>query len=127
MPVTLEELFGVDPNDPAQRLAADLVAADDELLDLLVDLRKQRGLGMEEIAISMGVSEAAVAQIESGERDPRLSTLRRYAHAVSASVSHAVTPAIFSSLTAPAIWQDDWTSWQDWNVIPAHGVEKLDV
>ena len=31
------------------------------------------------------------ARIESGERDPRLSTLRRYAHAVGALIEHSVS------------------------------------
>ena len=54
-----------------QSLAAELVAA---RLDL--------GLSQTEVAARMGTSQSAVARIESGDADVRLSTLERYASAL---------------------------------------------
>ena len=52
-------------------LAAELVAA---RLDL--------GLSQTEVAARMGTSQSAVARLESGDADVRLSTLERYAAAL---------------------------------------------
>lgn len=41
----------------------------------------------------MGVTQPAVAEFDSQEHDPRLSTLRRYALAVGATVTHRVVIA----------------------------------
>jgi transcriptional regulator with XRE-family HTH domain len=54
-----------------QSLAAELAAA---RLDL--------GLSQTEVAARMGTSQSAVARIESGDADVRLSTLERYASAL---------------------------------------------
>lgn len=86
----IDELLGIDYDDPAQRLARDLVAADDKLLEDLVAARKRAQMSQEDVAHKMGVSASAVSRIESGERDARLSTLRRFAHAVGVRVLHQV-------------------------------------
>jgi len=86
--MNLDEMLGIDLNNPSQRLARILAEEDAALVDALVGLRKASGKSQSEIARSMGVSQSAVARIESGERDPHLSTLRRYAHAVGAEVTH---------------------------------------
>lgn len=88
----LEQMLGIDLSDPQQRLAQELVAADDRLLAELTELREKSGQSQEEIGKRMGVGQSAVARIESGDRDPRLSTIRRYAHAVGAVVTHTVVP-----------------------------------
>lgn len=90
--MNLEEMLGIDPNSPQQRLADELVKEDDELLDALRTRRRMLGLSQAEIGERMGISQGAVARIEAGDRDPRLSTIRRYAHAVDALVTHSVLP-----------------------------------
>jgi predicted transcriptional regulator len=53
--------------------------------ELLADLIAQRhaaGLSQAEVADRMGTSQPAVARVEAGAVDVRLSTLRRYAEAV---------------------------------------------
>lgn len=87
----LDELLGIDHSDPTQQLAERLVAADDNLLDELVELRKLKGLTQRDVADRLGVDQSAIARIESGDRDPHLSTLRRYALAIGAEVEHKVT------------------------------------
>ena len=54
-----------------QELASDLVAA-----------RLDAGLSQTEVAARMGTSQSAVARLESGDADVRLSTLERYATAL---------------------------------------------
>ncbi|MGH3661370.1 MAG: helix-turn-helix domain-containing protein [Micromonosporaceae bacterium] len=57
-----------------------------EMLDELVDQRRRAGLSQADIARRMGTSQSAVARLESGGVDARLSTLERYATAVGAPI-----------------------------------------
>jgi transcriptional regulator with XRE-family HTH domain len=52
------------------------------LLAELVAQRRSAGLSQAEVAARMGTSQSAVARLESGAVDARLSTLERYAGAV---------------------------------------------
>lgn len=88
--MNLDELLGIDLSNPSHRLARVLAEQDEQLVDRLVELRKASGKSQVDIAEAMGISQSAVARIESGERDPRLSTLRRYAHAIGAVITHTV-------------------------------------
>lgn len=89
--MNLDEILGVDHSDPSQILADRLVANDRKLLNELIDQRKRLDLSQREVAEKMGVTESAISKIESGSRDLRLATLRRYAHAVGVEVKHNVT------------------------------------
>ena len=53
-----------------------------ELSVKLVEHRRSVGLSQTEVAARMGTSQSAVARLEAGEADVRLSTLERYAAAV---------------------------------------------
>jgi transcriptional regulator with XRE-family HTH domain len=53
-----------------------------ELSAELVTWRQSVGLSQTEVAARMGTSQSAVARLEAGEADVRLSTLERYAAAV---------------------------------------------
>lgn len=90
--MNLEEMLGIDASNPRQQHAIRQVEADWRLIQQLVQSRIDAGMTQEQVAHGMGISQAAVARIESGTRDPRLSTLRRYAIAVGAMVSHDVQP-----------------------------------
>lgn len=50
--------------------------------DELVARRRSLGLSQTEVAARMGTSQSAVARLETGTGDIRLSTLQRYAAAV---------------------------------------------
>jgi predicted transcriptional regulator len=52
------------------------------LADDLVAKRVKLGLTQTEVAARMGTSQSAVARLESGGADVRLSTLERYAAAI---------------------------------------------
>jgi len=56
------------------------------LADELVERRIAVGLSQTEVAARMGTSQSAVARLESGQSDVRLSTLERYAAAVGYSL-----------------------------------------
>jgi transcriptional regulator with XRE-family HTH domain len=52
------------------------------LASALTDERISLGLSQTEVAARMGTSQSAVARLESGDADIRLSTLERYAAAL---------------------------------------------
>ena len=57
----------------------------DERRQLVADLTEQRrwaGLSQTQVAARMGTSQSAVARLESGDADVRVSTLERYAAAI---------------------------------------------
>jgi hypothetical protein len=65
---------------------------------LVADLTEQRrsaGLSQTEVAARMGTSQSAVARLETGEADVRVSTLERYAAAIGTQLAwqaHASHP-----------------------------------
>ena len=61
-----------------------------EVLEALVRRRQRLGLSQTTVAARMGTSQSAVARLEAGRGDPRLSTLTRYAAALDTTVSFAV-------------------------------------
>lgn len=69
-----------------------LAKNDYKMMADLVQIRIDRGLTQEDIAQRLGVSQQAVSKLESYASDPKLSTVRRYAHAVEALVAHVVEP-----------------------------------
>ncbi|WP_167344584.1 helix-turn-helix domain-containing protein [Amycolatopsis thermoflava] len=57
----------------------------------LVATRKRLGISQEEIADRMGMQRPQVSMFETGRREPRLSTLMRYADALGARLGIEVT------------------------------------
>jgi transcriptional regulator with XRE-family HTH domain len=64
-----------------RRLVADLTAQ-----------RRSAGLSQTEVAARMGTSQSAVARLETGEADVRVSTLERYAAAIGSQVAWQARP-----------------------------------
>jgi transcriptional regulator with XRE-family HTH domain len=64
-----------------RRLVADLTAQ-----------RRSAGLSQTEIAARMGTSQSAVARLETGDADVRVSTLERYAAAIGSQVAWLARP-----------------------------------
>ncbi len=58
----------------------------------LVELRRRSGLSQTQVAARMGTSQSAVARLEGGDADVRLSTLERYAAAVGRQVDVRLGP-----------------------------------
>lgn len=104
--MNLDELLGIDASDPLEQLAEALVEGDLSLLEDLVRIR-ERTCSQTELGRRIGISQGAVARIESGERDPHLSTLRRYALALGVLIRHEVIEEPTSHLiTTPVEWAD---------------------
>jgi transcriptional regulator with XRE-family HTH domain len=60
------------------------------LMAELVAARREHGISQTEIAARMGTSQSAVARLERGDADARLSTLERYAAALGRTVDWQV-------------------------------------
>jgi ribosome-binding protein aMBF1 (putative translation factor) len=75
----IAERTAEDPELPAR---IDAALRRRELLRSLGDERRAKGLPRTAIAARMGTSEAAVARLETGEVDPRLSSIERFADAL---------------------------------------------
>jgi DNA-binding XRE family transcriptional regulator len=67
-----------------------LVDNDTAYIESLVAIRKSSGLSTTEVANRIGVTEETILDFESYHSDPKLSLLRRYAHAVDVIVKHSV-------------------------------------
>ena len=61
-----------------------------ELVSRLAALRQSRGLSQTEVAARMGTSQSAVARLEAGKADVRMSTLARYAEAMDTAIHYDV-------------------------------------
>jgi ribosome-binding protein aMBF1 (putative translation factor) len=59
-----------------------------ELVRSLAARRQKLGLSQTVVAARMGTSQSALARLESGEVDPRISTVERYALALGQELNH---------------------------------------
>jgi transcriptional regulator with XRE-family HTH domain len=69
-------------HDPVFPGFAEMARRRRDLASELVTRRAELGLTQTEVAARMGTSQSAVARLESGQADVRLSTLERYAAAL---------------------------------------------
>lgn len=86
---------------------AKVLAREDREMKLnLIQVRHSAGLSQRQVAEIMGISQQAVQKLERYDSDPKLSTLRRYANAIGALVSHQVTQDLGQSvwLAAASRW-----------------------
>jgi DNA-binding XRE family transcriptional regulator len=81
--------FDVELTD-GERHVDELVSADLSLLRALVQMRIDSGLTQDDVAKAMGRDPSAVSRFERLDSDPHMSTVRRYARAVNASIQHMV-------------------------------------
>jgi len=87
----LDEAVGA--TDWRDRLGRELVEGDDDMVEKLVKMRHDKGMTQKEVADLMFRDHSAVSHFERLGADPHLSTLRRYARAVGARITHAVNDA----------------------------------
>jgi ribosome-binding protein aMBF1 (putative translation factor) len=86
----VEERTAQNPDFPA---LVDAASRRRELLRTLAADREATGLSQTAIAARMSTSQSAVARIESGQADVKLSTLERYAAAVGKRVQWELVDA----------------------------------
>jgi transcriptional regulator with XRE-family HTH domain len=77
--------------NPAFPAMVDATLKERRLLRELAAKRVEMGLSQKIVAALMGTTRPALARLERGEIDPKLSTLERYAEALGLSI--AVIPA----------------------------------
>lgn len=81
---SLESEVAESLKDPEYRAAYEDSSDRHNLIDRLVQVRKERGLTQKQVAQRMGVGQSTIAGFENEGSDPRLSTVQRYARAVEA-------------------------------------------
>ncbi|KMJ44983.1 hypothetical protein AB204_11610 [Xenorhabdus khoisanae] len=59
---------------------------EEELQELLADLRRRAGLNSTQVAERMGITQPAVSKLEKNARKASISTLERYAAACGATI-----------------------------------------
>ena len=72
-----------------------------QLTESLVVSRIELGVSQTEVAARMGTSQSAVARLESGDADIRLSTLERYAAALGRRLEFRLEPERLSERDSP--------------------------
>lgn len=82
--------MGMPTETPADRLAYVLADEDAQLKIDLVSSRERRGMLQQDVADCLGVTQATISAFERYDNDPKLSTIRRYALAIGAMVTHSV-------------------------------------
>lgn len=92
--------LGIDDfSDEELALSRALVEADEQYRSDLRLAREEAGLTQEQVAESLGISKQAVQKLEAPDANPKMSTLRQYASAIGARVTHTVT----SNVAPPAV------------------------
>jgi transcriptional regulator with XRE-family HTH domain len=86
MDESIAELLGLDATDPVTAALDEATAGDMDLIETLVQIRRDQGLTQQDVAERMGRSQPNVSAFERIGGDPHLSTIRRYAAAVDARV-----------------------------------------
>ncbi len=73
--------------NPAFPAMVDAALKERRLLHELAAKRVEMGLSQKTVAALMGTTQPALARLERGEIDPKLSTLERYAEALGQSIA----------------------------------------
>ena len=78
--------------DPEFRKEYDALAPEFDVSEMLVSMRRQGQLTQEQMAERLHTTQSAVARLESGKQDPKLSMLRAYADAAGVDLVIAFRP-----------------------------------
>lgn len=98
---TLEEMLGIDPDNPLSRAARDMLRAEHEMHERINAHRERTGISIEIVAERMGIPIEDARGIASGWRDIHFSTLRRYALASRCVITYDLTPVHEDTGTTP--------------------------
>jgi transcriptional regulator with XRE-family HTH domain len=99
--------------DPDFSLLVKAFQQNEHLLDELVRCRESQHLTQREVAVRMGTSQSAVDRVESGDVDPRLSTVQRLAVALGGIVEMRIVRTAESAnvVGGSCITEAGITSW----------------
>ena len=84
--MALDEMLDRSMADPAFREACERNAVADAFSVWLVAYRAQHGLSQRALAQRVGVKQPVIARLESGDVEPKLSTLLRFAQVLGTPV-----------------------------------------
>ena len=95
--------------------------SDASLISDLVDVRRRRNMSQQALATKLGVTQSAIARFESGERNHSQATIRRYAMAVGACITHEVRPQeeslpLLEDLSSKTKWREVTSRESGWKV-----------
>ena len=79
--ITADEVFAKARKNPAYREAYDALDEEFSLVAAIVKARTDAGLTQAEVAQRMNTTQAVIARLEAGGRQPSARTLRRFAAA----------------------------------------------
>src|SRR5665213_3001356 len=82
----IADLDRILEQDPEYVAALEELAPYEAIARQLIAFRIEHGLSQTELGKRCGVSQPAIARLESAEHEPRLETLRRVAHALDAKL-----------------------------------------
>ena len=98
----LDELIAEgESKHPGFTLLVDAALERRRLLRELAEDRVELGLSQTAVAAEMGTSQSAVARIESGTGDVRMSTVERYAATLGRKIGWRIEPAMSSDDVHP--------------------------
>lgn len=89
----LDQLLGIDRQDPTDALGVELAEMQEQLVNALIEMRTQKKLSQQDVADLIGRDQAVVSNFERLSSNPTLATIRRYALAVGARIHFEVTDA----------------------------------
>lgn len=85
-PVTAK-LLAEDPEASAEY---DLLASRFEFISAVIGARAERGWSQTDLAKACGTTQSAIARLESGDQDPKLSTVSQVCHVLGLSLAVGV-------------------------------------
>lgn len=100
----LADALGIDVESDEFKRARYLAKQDYTLIMALIRMRADKGISQTEMARRLGVTQATVSAFERMDNDPKLSTIRRYATAVGALVTHNVEADKGQLKTSAEMW-----------------------
>ncbi|KQR31102.1 MULTISPECIES: helix-turn-helix domain-containing protein [Curtobacterium] len=91
MTIEFDDGLGFEAEEtPSERLARQLADADLQLIAQIRAKRIELGLSQAELGRMLHISQATVSEFESGMTEPKMQTVRRYAHALGLLIEHSV-------------------------------------
>jgi ribosome-binding protein aMBF1 (putative translation factor) len=79
--IPVEEAFAEWRKDPEYKAAYDALEEESSLASAMIEARAKADMTQEQVAKSMGTTQAVIARLESGRTMPSTRTLQRFAKA----------------------------------------------
>lgn len=87
----LNEALGIDPNDPFQKLASDILSSESRLMKDAILAREAQNISVEVVAMRTGFDVHKIKYAELSEDPISFHFLRRYLHAINLRIEYVVS------------------------------------